>query len=500
MPERAFAKLPFVFPESDVPSWKACQQRAAHISNFEPQVYDCCSNSCCCYVGVHADATQCPYCGVSCLDSTGKPCQQFVYIPVIPRLKGFLANHKMAQKMRYRAFEHIHDPDVIKDVFDADIYRNLLERNVVIDGKTLPHRFFHDPRDIALGLSTDGFAPFRRRKKTCWPLILFNYNLPPEIRFHLANILSLGVIPGPKKPVDFDSFLWPCIQELLRLEVGIHAYDALSDEYFALRAFLILVFGDIPAIAMVMRMKGHNGIAACRLCEILGVRTPSSRQPTHYVPLDRSSHPDVQSSNSPDTVKSYDPLDLPLRTHTRFMTQAHAVQFAATEAESNQLAKKYGIKGLPALAALSSLTFPQSFPYDFMHLMWENVVKNLMLLWVGDFKGLTCGGENYELPAAVWEAIGEASEHCGSTIPSCFGPRVPNVAKDKTMWTADSRAFWTLFVAPVVLQDRFSDHKFYDHFVDLIRLINICLQFEVKRVEIDSLRQGFIQWVQNYEK
>jgi len=38
-------------------------------------------------------------------------------------------------------------------------------------------------------------------------LIIFNYNLPPDVRFHINNILALGVIPGPKKPIDADSFL-----------------------------------------------------------------------------------------------------------------------------------------------------------------------------------------------------------------------------------------------------------------------------------------------------
>ena len=171
----------------------------------------------------------------------------------------------------------------------------MLGQCVVADGKQLPHKYFGDIRDIALGLSADGFAPFRRRTKTAWPLILFNYSLPPEIRFQLENILSLGVIPGPKKPVDFDSFIWPLVQELLRLAVGIHAYDKLTDTFFPLRAYLILVFGDIPAISMVMSMKGHNGICPCRMCMIRGIRVPNSRNPIHYVPLDGSRHPDVQA-------------------------------------------------------------------------------------------------------------------------------------------------------------------------------------------------------------
>ena len=93
------------------------------------------------------------------------------------------------------------------------------------------------------------------------PLILFNYNLPPEERFHKKNIISLGSIP--KKPLDLDLFLWPAVQELLQLEVGVEAFDALLWSIFILHAYIIVVFGDIPAVSLIMHMKGHNTIAPC---------------------------------------------------------------------------------------------------------------------------------------------------------------------------------------------------------------------------------------------
>lgn len=496
----AFAKLPYAFPSSGAPSWKACQSQAAQLSGFEPQMYDCCVNSCCCFVGPHTDATACPYCNTSRYDANGARRQQFVYLPIIPRLKEFLANRHVATQMQYRT-QHdrtYRDADVIKDVFDADVYRTLLGKKVSIDNKDMAHTFFDNDSDIALGLSTDGFAPFRRRTKTCWPLILFNYNLPPEVRFHLENIISLGVVPGPKKPVDFDSFLWPAVQELLQLELGVHAYDVLSDKFIALRAYLILVFGDIPAMSMVMQMKGHNGFRPCRMCNISGVRVPNMRQPTHYVPLDRSRHPDVQSSDT--AIKCYDAAALPLRSHDEIMHQARAVQFAATEAASERLAREYGVKGVPLLSVLSSLTFPLSFPYDFMHLLYENVLKNLFLLWGGDYKKMDAGREDYKLATAIWEAIGAASAESGPTIPSAFGPRPPNIASDKISWTADSRSFWALYLGPVLLNQRFIHQRYYTHFIDLVRLLNLCLQFEISRTQIDELREGFAAWVKKYEE
>jgi hypothetical protein len=383
-------------------------------------------------------------------------------------------------------------------VFDGTNYRKLQQSYVMINGKRQSYKFFSDPRDIALGASTDGFAPFKRRNKTCWPLILFNYNLPPEIRFLIQYILCIGVIPGPNKPKDFDSFLWPAVQEFLKLKLGVSAFDATTKSLFPLRAYLFLLFGDIPAVSMVMRMKGHNGLVPCRTCNIQGVRVPGSRGTTHYVPLDRSNHPDI--ADTPDSPASYDASSLPLRSHAQFLQQAHEVQFAATTAEEERLAKKYGIKGIPILSNLSSLFFPHSFPWDFMHLIFENVIKNLTLLWTGEYKGMDEGNGSYQLNPTVWEALGAAAAASGSTIPSAFGARPPNAASDKKARTAETWSFWMLYLGPVLLHRKFERPVYYDHYVELVKLVHLCLQFEISQDDIASIREGFQKWVVEYEK
>ena len=43
--------------------------------------------------------------------------------------------------------------------------------------------FAVDPRNVRLGLSTDGFNPFGHSSVpySCWPVIVTPYNLPPEM-------------------------------------------------------------------------------------------------------------------------------------------------------------------------------------------------------------------------------------------------------------------------------------------------------------------------------
>ena len=151
-----------------------------------------------------------------------------------------------------------------------------------------------------------------------------------------------------------------------------------AEEFFVLWAYLILLFGDMPAISKLLMMKGHNSHCPCRYCEIRGVQIPGEK--VNYFPL---YHED----------KTYDPCSLPRRHHHRFIKQAKKVIVAETVTKSNQLSHKYGIKGLPGLFLLRSVRFPASFPFGFMHLIFENLAPNLIRHYTNDFKGLDAGIE-----------------------------------------------------------------------------------------------------------
>jgi hypothetical protein len=192
-------------------------------------------------------------------------------------------------------------------------------------------------------------------------------------------------------------------------------------------------------------------------------------------------------------------LALPLRTEDELLQQANEVNNAPTKAQKTRLSKAYGIKGVPLLSYLKSLSLPKSFPYEFMHLIWENLIPNLVLLWTGEFKGLDEGSEEYEFMPKVWQAIAAAGAATGSTIPSSFGARVPNLATNKSACSAEVWSFWTLYLGPVLLRQRFHRTHYYNHFVRLVKLLHICLQFEITMDEIQTVQRGFSKWVTEYE-
>ena len=138
--------------------------------------------------------------------------------------------------------KHQHNPPKITDIFDGAHCHSLLRTPVTIGDEELPMWSFSDPRDIALGFSADGFGPFKWHNKTAWLLIIFNYNIPHKESFQKKYIISLGTIPGPKKPADMDSFLCPVVQKLLQLEIGVLAFDPIVQvSFFSFYCFQLIM-------------------------------------------------------------------------------------------------------------------------------------------------------------------------------------------------------------------------------------------------------------------
>ncbi|KAF7320300.1 hypothetical protein MKEN_00814800 [Mycena kentingensis (nom. inval.)] len=236
----------------------------------------------------------------------------------------------------------------------------------------------------------------------------------------------------------------------------------------------------------------------------------SSPEPRSSSPYDEGISPqlgldvemdDLTDNLGPEEPLTYDPRNLPLRTHEEFYAQAKEVSDARTAIAADELARKYGIKGLPILYHVKSLRFPHSFPFDFMHLIWENLIPNLILLWTNEFKGLDHGMRDYTIDKAIWEAVGKQTAEAGDTIPGAFGARVPNMQnKGGVQVSAEMHATWTQFIAPTCLRNAFKDRAYYDHFVLLVQILTKCLQFDITRQELDWLRVKIPLWVEKYEE
>ncbi|KAJ7213827.1 hypothetical protein GGX14DRAFT_360313 [Mycena pura] len=136
-----------------------------------------------------------------------------------------------------------------------------------------------------------------------------------------------------------------------------------------------------------------------------------------------------------------------------------------------------------------------------MHLIPEDVIKNLLSLWTGEYKGLDSGSEDYELQPTVVEEIGKECTMAGNTTPAVFGARVPNLNTQLHYFTSESYTLWATLLAPVQLQGRFSRPKYFLHFLDLIFIFNNCLSLAISPEYVDTtLRRRIVDWVNKYEQ
>jgi len=140
---------------------------------------------------------------------------------------------KTAPLMRWHAKECKQD-DKLRHPADAHAWKDFVNKY---------SNFAHDPRNVRLCLSSNGFNPFGNMSTqySIWPVILMTYNLPPRLWMKLPYIFLSLLIPGPKTPGnDTNVFLEPLVDKLNELwEPGVQTYDAFKNDTFDLHIALI---------------------------------------------------------------------------------------------------------------------------------------------------------------------------------------------------------------------------------------------------------------------
>jgi hypothetical protein len=182
---------------------------------LKPILVDCCINSCVAFTGDFTSENFCPECKeprYKLINETLQvPRKQAAYWSLINSFQVQYKNKNRSETLRYRHnYTSTHEYSLNKqigDVFDGSRYKALTASG-----------FFPDYRDIALIASTDGYQIFRQSRDDCWVILFINANLPPNIRVKRENLMISALIPGPKAPKNFNSFLQPLVNELKQLQ------------------------------------------------------------------------------------------------------------------------------------------------------------------------------------------------------------------------------------------------------------------------------------------
>jgi hypothetical protein len=266
---------------ADVPSHARIERLIAEYTGVESIEHDMCPESCVAFTGPFAELENCPICGTERHDPiklrasggrTRVAQQKFITIPLGTQLQALWRNPAHAQHMSYLSDKTEHllnelrtNGGVFNEIDDfvmgTDYIHAVLRGDITKD-------------DVVLMISMDGAQLYESKQSDCWIYIWVVMNHAPGDRYKKKYVLPGGFIPGPNKPKNVDSFLFPGMHHLAALQrEGLNIWDARIDRTFLSYLYLIYVTADGPGLVYFDGMVGHSGQNGCRLyCGLIGRR------------------------------------------------------------------------------------------------------------------------------------------------------------------------------------------------------------------------------------
>ncbi|OAD65935.1 hypothetical protein PHYBLDRAFT_152961 [Phycomyces blakesleeanus NRRL 1555(-)] len=168
-------------------------------------------------------------------------CNEERYEGILPRkttyqlsigrqLADFLANSANVSKTVEYKKTLIEDFLSVKE----PIYKNVFNRSIFGGVRGM--------KELSLALHINGFNPFKRGGISMIIIMATIVDLPPTERYKQENIFIFSIIPGPKKPKNLFSSLYPVLQDFFVLEsqgLQMNFEDGLTSLYKASLAFVV---------------------------------------------------------------------------------------------------------------------------------------------------------------------------------------------------------------------------------------------------------------------
>jgi hypothetical protein len=289
--------------------------------------------------------------------------------------------------------------------------------------------------DITLQLSIDGAQLCCDQASEAWIFIWIIHNLPPDMRYKKAFVIPGAIVPGPNKPGEIDSFLFPSIYHIAALQhEGLKVYDSfLNTVVLDSTPMIVFSTADSPGSASMSRMVRHTGKYGCHLhCEMPSRHRkgdshyfPAMNKPENYT-VARSCHPDVTFAN---LGKYCHDLPRKYESNIRFLLEATTKRNFAACRLAVGLCKQTLFSGLPK----QPLPVPSIFTMDLMHLSVLNDPDLFVKLFTGKldcYEPDDCSSWDWAIfyqNQALWNAHGETIFRCIPYLPLSFGraPRDP---------------------------------------------------------------------------
>lgn len=179
-----------------------------------------------------------------------------------------------------------------------------------------------------------------------------------------------------------------------------------------------------------MCTTGHNSYQGCRFCHLRGTYCVNNKY--IYYPL----LPPKQSNNI-----HYKPDALPERTHQSYLLGIGDLENSRTKTERAQSIKASGISGRSILFELRSIKFPDSFPVDIMHGLFENVAPAMFRHWTGT---LLKENDTFNISTDEWKRVGSVIEKNRKNMPYTFGRPLVDILRHSNAFKAEEWTNWVI--------------------------------------------------------
>lgn len=470
--------------------------------------WDMCPENCMAYTGPWAHLKNCAHCGQSRYDEriferTGKyvPRKQFDVLPIGPQLQARRRSASSSEAMNYRdnltedllsEFNAHGRFNVLEDFLHSEEYIKLLESGDLKEG------------DELLMLTIDGAQLYKNKASDCWMWLFESLDMAPNKRYKIANIMMGGLIPGPNKPKNLDSFLYPSLYHVCAImNEGLPIWDALDRTLYNSNPFLALALADGPGMSYLNGLVGHSGAYGCRLyCPQksrhkpnVGIYYPVSLRPNGYV--SNSDHPDYNIEEIAVT---------PQRAIRECYDKNLAkVNKSRTDSEYKFHRRETGIAKASIFSGIHRcLPVPSCFPGDIMHLMGINLTRFWADLLIGKADcSATDSIRNWPwavLTGSTWTTHGKWVAAARRYLPGSFDRPPRNIAeKINSGYKAWEYLLWFYGLCPALLLDILPD-EYYEHICLMIRAMSILAQRKILYSDVLEAHRLLIMFVQQYEE
>jgi hypothetical protein len=491
-----------------LPSLYQVKQKVAEITGVYSITKDMCRNTCLAYTGPFSDLEVCPKCDEPRYDprvlastngKTKNPQQQFTTIPLGPQLQALWRSQDGATAMRYRQSEtqRILDKlaentgsiDAWQDIYHGHEYLHAVQTERIQKG------------DTVLMMSLDGAQLYESKQSDCWIFIWVVLDLAPDRRYKKRHIIPAGFIPGPNKPKNVDSFLFPgfCHVAALMRE-GLNIWDAADNVVFESKPFVHLGTADGPGMQYLNGLTGHSGAYGCRLyCPVKGRRKGNHYYPALLKPISY----DVAGSDHADINGTH----LPIGQSTEYQKGLNIVLASRNPTQHQNNRRDTGITKPSLFSGFPNErthTLPNCFGSDLMHLISLNIPDLLLGLWRGTIEcDPTDSKQTWDwmvLVGDIWKIHGQHVADATPYLPGSFDrpPRNP-AEKISSGYKAWEFLHYIFSLGPGLLYEVLPD-RYWRNYCKLVAGVRLLHQRTITKIQLLQGHTLLVTFVTEFEE